>query len=357
MLSPRLFFLVPGRLDTRTGGYEYDRRMIAGLRARAWTVEVRELDTSFPHPSERALACADALLAAIEDDALVVIDGLAAGAMPTEIERHASRLRIVPLVHALLASEVGLDRETANKLEASERRALAYAAHVIAVGPSLIAPLGRYGVPSSRIAVVEPGTDAAPLARGSRHTGILHFVTVATLNRGKGHHVLFDALAKIPDGWRLTCAGSTTRQPETTSQLKSQLSALQLTERVTLAGELDAQAIAALYDSADLFVLPTLSETHPLSVAEALARGLPLVCTTVGAIPDLVGSGDDAAALLVGPGNVDALAAALTRVLTDTACLGRLANGARRVRARLRTWDASGRECAEALARIAVNPR
>jgi len=148
-----------------------------------------------------------------------------------------------------------------------------------------------------------------------------------------------------------------TRQPETTRQLESQLSALHLTERVTLAGELDAQAIAALYDSADLFVLPTLSETHPLSVAEALARGLPLVCTTVGAIPDLVGSSDDAAALLVEPGNVDALAAALTRVLTDTACLGRLANGARRVRARLRTWDASVRDCAEALARIAVNPR
>ena len=44
----RLVFIVPGRLDTRTGGYEYDRRMIAGLRDRGWSVEVRELDDSFP---------------------------------------------------------------------------------------------------------------------------------------------------------------------------------------------------------------------------------------------------------------------------------------------------------------------
>ena len=46
--------LVPGRLQTRTGGYEYDRRMIAGLRERGWRVDVRELDASFPHPTPAA---------------------------------------------------------------------------------------------------------------------------------------------------------------------------------------------------------------------------------------------------------------------------------------------------------------
>jgi len=50
-----LVFVVPGRIETRTGGYEYDRRMIAGLRARGWSVDVRELDGSFPHPTPAAL--------------------------------------------------------------------------------------------------------------------------------------------------------------------------------------------------------------------------------------------------------------------------------------------------------------
>lgn len=76
-----------------------------------------------------------------------------------------------------------------------------------------------------------------------------------------------------------------------------------------------------------------------MAVAEALAHGLPVVSTTTGAIPALVG---DEAGLLVPPGDVDALAAALTRVLTDPGLRARLADGARRARARLPSWgDAS----------------
>jgi len=117
------------------------------------------------------------------------------------------------------------------------------------------------------------------------------------------------------------------------------LTDLQLGDRVTLAGELDAAHIAALYDSADVFVLATLSETYPLVVQEALARGLPVVSTVTGAISDLVGRGDDAAGLLARPGDVDALADALEKVI-DNACLrARLAENARRIRDRLPTWE------------------
>jgi glycosyltransferase involved in cell wall biosynthesis len=76
------------------------------------------------------------------------------------------------------------------------------------------------------------------------------------------------------------------------------LTELQLDDRVTLAGEMDTCSIAALVRQRGCFVLPTLSETHPLVVGEALARGLPVVSTITGAIPDLVGRGDDAAGVL-----------------------------------------------------------
>ena len=59
-----------------------------------------------------------------------------------------------------------------------------------------------------------------------------------------------------------------------------------LEDRVSLAGDLDAAALAALYDRADLFVLPTLYEGYGMAVAEALARGLPVVSTATGAIPE-----------------------------------------------------------------------
>ena len=338
-------FLIPGRLETRTGGYEYDRRMIRGLRDRGWSVEVCELDDSFPSPTPQALKQAEQVLAGIADGTIVLIDGLAGGAMADEIERHASRLSIVPVVHSLLAAEIGIDCTTATRFEASERRALTAAALVVTVGNGLLAPLARLGVVAHRIAIVPPGTDRAPLARGSKGGDGLHLVTVATLNPGKGHDVLFHALSTMTDRrWRLTCAGSASRHAETAVRLRSMLQALSLADRVTLAGELDAAAIDALYDSADVAVLPTLSETHSLAAAEALARGIPVVGSSTGAIPDLVERGDAQAGLLVPPGDVDALRTALTQVIDDPCCRARLADGARIVRERLRTWDDAARD-------------
>jgi glycosyltransferase involved in cell wall biosynthesis len=340
MTSRALAFIVPGRIDTRTGGYEYDRRIIAGLRARGWTVDVRELDDSFPEPTPSALEDAESALAAIAGGTVVAIDGLACSAMPAVVERHRSRMSIVPIVHALIASEVGIDSATAARRAEHERRALAGAARIVVAGNALIEPLGRYGIERSRIAIVTPGVDRAPLAHGSPDSDEIHLVTVATLNRGKGHDLLFSALSRLADRrWRLTCAGSAERDADTAARLRSMLTDLQLGDRVTLAGELDAAHIAALYDSADVFVLPTLSETHPLVVQEALARGLPVVSTVTGAIPDLVGRGDDAAGLLAPPGDVGALADALNKVI-DNGCLrARLAENARRVRDRLPTWE------------------
>ncbi len=340
-----LVFIVPGRLETRTGGYEYDRRIIGGLRERGWSIDVRELEGSFPHPSPAALEEADRVLAAIPDGTLVVVDGLAYSAMPAHVERHTLRLSIVPVVHSLLAAEIGIDRAVARRLEIDERSALAAAPRIVAVGKTLIDGLGQYGVNRDRIALVEPGTDPAPLARGSLQSGALHLVTVATLNPGKGHDVLFRVLSSLTDRrWRLTCAGSTTRHPETTARLRALLTELSLDDRVTLAGELDAKDIEALYDSADLAVLPTLSETFSLAAAEALARGIPLVGTMTGAIPDLVGPGDDAAGMLVAPGDVHALKEALAKVIDDPCHRTRLADNARRVREQLPTWDAAVRE-------------
>ena len=78
----RLWFLVPGDLDTPTGGYRYDRRIMAGLADLGWQVEHRPLDGRFPAPTLVALGQAEALLASIPDQALVVVDGLAFGALP-----------------------------------------------------------------------------------------------------------------------------------------------------------------------------------------------------------------------------------------------------------------------------------
>ena len=288
-MASSLIFLAPGPLETRTGGYEYERRVIAGLRALGWPVEAWELDGSFPYPTRAALDQAARVLASLPAGSTVLIDGLALGAMPDQIERESSRLRIVALVHLPLAAEIGLDQEAAARFRADERRALMASALVVVTGRSTVAMLTDYGIPRDRIAVVEPGTERARPARGSEN-GPLRLLCVATVNRGKGHAILFRALRSIRrPSWHLTCAGSLDRDPPTVQRLRDQLRSDDLEARVMLAGALDEPSLSALYDRADLFVLPTLLETYGMAVAEAVARGLPVVSTRTGAIPELVG--------------------------------------------------------------------
>jgi glycosyltransferase involved in cell wall biosynthesis len=336
-----LVVIVPGRLDTLTGGYIYDRRIVAGLRDRGWTVDVKEIDGSFPDPTPSAQAAAARLLAAIPAETVVLIDGLAMGAMPDVVEAQARRLRIVALVHHPLAAETGIDPDVARKLELSERRALATARLVVVTSPATAGRLGGYDVEPARLQVVEPGTDRAPLSRGSSGDRV-ELLCVATLIPRKGHDLLLDALAGIPERhWFLSCVGSEDRHPSHADGLRARVQQLRLENVVEFCGEADAARVSAFYDRSDLFVLPTLYEGYGMAVAEALARGLPVITTTTGGLQDLV---TNEAGILVPPGDVAALRTALSRVISDGQLRSRLAEGARRVRERLSTWqDASAR--------------
>jgi len=344
----RIAVVVPGSITQRSGGYEYDRRIVAGLRARGWAVDVHEIAGAFPRPSAAALETAAHMLAAIPDGSLVIADGLAFGAMPAEVEREGRRLNLVALVHLPLAAHLGITRQEADRFEQGERRALAAARGCIVTGAATVGALAAYGVRPEQIAVVEPGTDRAPLARGSRNP--LHLVSVAAMTPGKGHEILLRALARLSQrAWRLTCAGSLDRDPATAAHVRELVDAEQLGERVALVGELDSTELSALYDSADVFVHASLHETYGMVVAEALARGVPVVGSATGAMPDLVGSD---AGLLVPPGNVAALENALSSVLDNADVRDRMTAGARRVRDRLPTWDDAVDRMLNVLARL-----
>jgi len=346
-LSPRdVYFLVPGDLATRTGGYLYDRRVVDGLRARGWPVTVRPLGGGFPSPSPAEVAHARETLGRLPAGSTVVIDGLALGAMPEVVTPEASRLRLVGLIHHPLAEETGLDPATARGLHERERAALAATVRCVTTSRHTARDLTGYGVSPGRIGVVPPGTDPAPLA--GRHRGrTLELLCVATLTPRKGHRVLLRALAPLRQHrWRLTCVGSLERHPATARSVTAQCRRLGLAGRVTFRGELDDEALAACYRRADLFVLASFHEGYGMALAEALARGLPVVSTWAGAIPETV---PGAAGVLVSPGDVGALSRALDRVLSDPVLRERLAAGARRARRALPTWGTSAQRFAAEL--------
>ena len=347
-MSPPLHLVVPGPLDQRTGGYIYDRRIVEGLRASGRAVEVHELAGAFPQVDRVARRAAGRAIEAMPRSALPVIDGLALPAFADLTRRLPQPW--VALVHHPLALETGLSPAEAEAFAGLERRLLAQAARVIVTSEATRRDLAAYQLEERRIGVVHPGTDPAPLAKGSAGPG-LALLCVASLTPRKGHVVLLEALAALRTlDWRLTCVGSPERDPACARAIALACERLGLRERVELAGEHPEAELGRYYDGADLFVLASYHEGYGMVLAEALARGLPVVATMAGAISDTV---PDGAGLLVPPGDPGVLAAALRRVMTEPELLAELVAGARAARRDLPAWDDAANAFATELAGLA----
>ena len=121
----RLAFAVPGDLATPTGGYAYDRRMIAELEHLGWNVDLVALGDGFPWPSDETRSAAQTRLLAVPAGRAIVIDGLAFGVLPEAASQLRLRNPLIALVHHPLAMESGLSAGQSDLLRASERAALA----------------------------------------------------------------------------------------------------------------------------------------------------------------------------------------------------------------------------------------
>ncbi|RYY85716.1 MAG: glycosyltransferase, partial [Comamonadaceae bacterium] len=319
-----------------------------------WAVEVRSPGDTFPVPDAATLAHAAEVIAALPDGALVVADGLAFGALPDLAAVHACRLRWVALVHHPLSFEAGLSESTRAALFDSERRALVHARHVVVTSPSTARDLAAFDVTPARITVIEPGTAPAPFATGGgAGADATSLLCVATVTARKGHAVLIDALAGLADRrWALHCAGSLARDDAAVAAVQTAAMQHGLQDRIVWHGEVDTPALDALYAQADAFVLPSLHEGYGMALAEALARGLPVVSSIAGAIPDTVPAD---AGLLVPPGDAVALRAALRRLMDEPALRVALAAGARAAAERLPTWPQAVSRFASVLQQVAGN--
>lgn len=338
-------FAVPGDLASPTGGYAYARRLLERLPDEGIAIRHLALPGSYPDPSWADLAETGRLVAGTPEDAVLLIDGLAYGAMPGELIAGFGR-PVVALVHHPLGLETGLPPARRAALLASEARALRRATRVVAASPLTGRILAAdFGVEPSRILIAEPGTDPAPRAKGSGSPA--HLLAAGAVSPRKGFAVLVGALATLADlDWRLTIAGSTDRDPDAVARLREAIAASGVGDRVTLTGALAHGDLSRLYDEADLFVSPSLFEGYGMVLAEALARGLPLVASTGGAAAETV---PDAAALKVPPGDAEALAGALRRVIGDAALRRTLSDAAWTAGQALPRWSRTAAIVARAL--------
>jgi glycosyltransferase involved in cell wall biosynthesis len=341
-------FAIPGDLDSKTGGYLYDRNLIEALRAERHDVEVLGIGDSFPDPSPTDQAAALDTLQAVPPDRPIVVDGLLYGALPTEgLARIPAPM--IALLHHPLGFEPGLTPARARALIAREDANLRLAAHVIVPSPHVARLLTEeFAVAEDRISVALPGFPR-PEVRNLPKDDPPLILSVGLICARKGHDVLLEALARINDlDWQAAIVGLVQDSTLATS-LQARCRASGLADRIRFTGCVTDAELQTLYARASLFALATRYEGYGMAFGEAMLNGLPIITCAAGAVPDTVPA---TAGILVPPDDPVRFADALRSVLSDPARRAALGQGAQRAGLALPTWSDTASIMANALSRV-----
>ena len=343
-------FLVPGDPQQNTGGYRYVRKLVEALCDGGCMARVSGLPGQFPRPDTVARNAMDERLASVPDGTSVVLDGLAMGGLPEILEKHSHRLNLLALVHHPLADETGISEADRQRFLESEKRALGFVKGVITTSQHTATRLADYDVPAEAIRVAEPGVARAnnPKARieSSEKNGP-RILCVAHLSPRKAQHQLVEALEhmKAPP-WHCKLAGSDTRDPEYSQQVRQAIADVGLEDRIELVGEVDESGLADMYSQADFFVLPSLYEGYGMVIDEALAEGLPVISSDGGA---LANTSARPGVVQYCAGDVRALEARIRNWLEHPDQLDHSRRLAARESRRIRSWADTARDVSEAL--------
>jgi glycosyltransferase involved in cell wall biosynthesis len=215
-------------------------------------------------------------------------------------------------------------------LRSTVRSMFRNASGIVVLGtPAVNTVTDLFAIPRERIDVIPngvPGPTCLAQRRARNKNIEPHILFLGHLHRRKGVQDLIEALsrpeiAELP--WSATLAGGGPEQAEFVLQAEQ----LGIRDRISFPGWLPRDSVTALLEAADILVLPSYAEEMSMSILEGMAYGLCVVCTPVGAQAEVVEDG--VSGLVVSPGDVGGVAAALVKCLTQPALRRRLGNGAR----------------------------
>jgi glycosyltransferase involved in cell wall biosynthesis len=271
----RIAWFVYGALEQPTGGYIYDRLIVEGLRALGQTVTVISIE---PGHAAHAPAC----------DAIVG-DGLCIPELGPLFETAPETTARVLLVHHLASWEGAATSR-------AEARAFAACDHVITTSRLTADRLARE-YSSASIDVVSPGADRLPaIGRSPRGAQRIELLMVGSLIERKRIGLVLDALEAVADPRiALRIAGDPMRDPAHARALIARIRASRaLSESVTALGVISDQALAEELAHADALVLASSLEGYGMVLAEARRAGTALIVARAGAVPEAIGSAEEA---------------------------------------------------------------
>ncbi len=333
-MTSRITLITAGDPYRLTGGNLYNRHVIQAIR-RAGLIP-----TEIVLPLEDPLFAGRMLRAGLMEQrpAMVMVDSIALdAAAPFAVWiRHYLGARLLALMH-MLPSTIAPEWRKAT-LQRLEYQLLSVADRVVTPSDSIGQRLVRAGAVPEQISVIAPGKDGVPaLPAASEKCDGLKFLCVANWSPSKGIHTLVEAMARLPSETELDLVGDEGGAAYS-SYVRDLIRWNLLEQRVHLYGPLEGEELARRYASADVFVLPSASESFGIVYAEAMAFGLPVIACRVGPLPWLV---EEDCGILVPIDDAGTLAAAMRTIASDGSRRGCMSQAALRRTASLPTWRES----------------
>ena len=217
------------------------------------------------------------------------------------------------------------------------------------------------GLEAARVPIIPMGVDTERFSPPRRHarkavSGRLHITTIARLHPVKGHAFVLEALRRIRaagiDAHYVIAGEGPHRQA-----IERQVHELGLESCVELRGTVSEHGVLELLQQSDVFLLASkgLGEAAPVSVMEAMACGLPVICSQIGGTADMIDDGKDG--LLIAQGDVDALTAGLQRLAVDLDFRRQIGSAARERALSAFDFRRMAERFVQALERCAVDER
>lgn len=343
----RIGLLIYGDMETLSGGYLYNRKLVDYLRRRGEQVEIISLQ---PRSYWRHLAdnlgsrCLKQIAAANLD--ILIQDEL----VHPSVLRLNRRLDIpvVTLVHLLTS----FDRHPCYShwfYRSIERRYLGSVAGLIANSETTQAQareLLHDNLPPHCVALPagdhfsDVTVDFTALQQRALADGPLKILVVGNVIHRKGLHVLIQALRQLPaTDFQVTVAGRLDMEPRYVSRLEKLIRNSQRQDRIELKGPVQGRLLTDLYRQHHLLALPSAYESYGIVYVEAQQFGLPVIGTTAGAAKEIIRHGDNG--YLIDPEDSQALAALLQTLQHDRQHLLSLSRNALAAIARHPGWDES----------------
>lgn len=347
----RVGLVIYGSLETISGGYLYDRKLVSHLRAWGEQVEIVSLPwRGYPaHLADNLSAAWLQRLRRLQVD-LLLQDELnhPSLAWANTWLRRRVHYPIVSIVHHLRASEIH-PAWALRLYRWVEARYLRSVDAFIFNSQTTRRTVERLSGQQAPFVVAYPAGDqfhppveTQRIDERARQPGPLRILFVGNLIPRKGLHILLQSLADLPaNSWRLEVVGRKDADPAYAARLRRQVHLSGLQNRVIFLGSLGQAELQQVFERSQVLVVPSSYEGFGIVYLEAMCFGLPAIATTGGAAGEVIADGEDG--YLVAPNQPAALAQRLEALFLDRQLLARLGIAARRRYLAHPTWEQTAR--------------